>query len=165
MTRDTNDAQDRSAATTAGNDAIAAAAQTQLSLVASFERWLARKADGRPPNGILSRVQKRLEAYRRWLLEPEQAPGVLSEQVDSWDMDARVQPGSDDGPVITVTGPGLGEPIEIAAKDEKELRHLMSVCRQYHQKTCSATDSGCPVQDNYLGYMIKTVCTPTPLPS
>lgn len=142
MTRDANDTQDHNAPTTASDEAIAAAVQTQLSLVASFERWLARKTDaGRAPNGILSRVQRRLDDYRRWLLEPEQTPGILPGEVDSWDMDARVQPGSDDGSVITVTGPGVGEPIEIVAEDEKELRHLMSVCRQYHQKACSATDS------------------------
>jgi hypothetical protein len=142
MTRDANDTQDRNTPTTASDDAIAAAVQTQLSLVASFERWLARKTDaGREPNGILLRAQRRLDTYRRWLLEAEQTPDTLSEDIDPWDMDARVQSGSDDGSVITVTGPGLGEPIEIAAKDEKELRHLMSVCRQYHQKACSAADS------------------------
>lgn len=130
MTRDANDTQDHNAPTTARDDAIAAAVRTQLSLVASFDRWLARKAgaDG-APDDVISRVQRRVDSYRRWLLEAEQTLGALPEDGDSWKMDARVQSGSDDGSVVIVTGPGLGEPVEMPAKDEKELRHLMSVCR------------------------------------
>ncbi|KAK4150852.1 hypothetical protein C8A00DRAFT_45843 [Chaetomidium leptoderma] len=137
-TRGTDDTQNSMCPTTEGDNVIAAALQTQLALVSSFEQWLAERTEAdadEPRIDLVSRIQRRLGNYRRWLLEVEQTPSTISEDVGSWAMDARVRSGSDDGSVIAVTGPGSGDPIEITAKDKEEPEYLMS--------------------DNYLGYMVK----------
>jgi hypothetical protein len=115
---------------TDGDGAIAAAVQTQVSLVASFERWLAQRieVDG-DRNDIIAKIRSRLDSYRRWLLAAERTPDDPSEDVEPWAMDARVQAGDDDESVIVITGPGSGEPVEIPTKDKLECGYLMGVCR------------------------------------
>ncbi|KAH6850492.1 hypothetical protein B0I37DRAFT_404309 [Chaetomium sp. MPI-CAGE-AT-0009] len=117
-------------------DAIAIAIQTQTSLATSFHQWLAQKMDDDGDrNGIIVRVQSRLDSYKRWLLEANCTPINVPEDIEPWGMSARVRSGNEDGSAIIVTGPGSGEPIDIATKDKRELGYLMS--------------------DRYLGYMIK----------
>jgi hypothetical protein len=110
------------------DDTISAAVTTQLSLVSSCERWLARRVevDG-DRNGIVSRIQKRLDNYKQWLIRHRTTAGDISEDDEPWAMDARL--GSDDGSVITVTGPSSDGPIKIVAKDDEDKEDLMSVCR------------------------------------
>lgn len=79
-------------------------------------------------NGVIARVQSRLDSYKQWLLEANSVPIKFPKDSESWDMRARVRSGNEDRSAIIVTGPGSGEPIEIATKDEQELRYLMSVC-------------------------------------
>lgn len=114
---------------TADNNAIVAAVETQLSLVSSFDRWLSERTEiGGPCRGVVDRVRKRVDDYRAWLLMVQTTPGSIVEDPDPWAMEARVQPG-DDGSLVVVTGPGAVGPIEVTAKDKKELGDLMSVCR------------------------------------
>ncbi|AEO56644.1 hypothetical protein MYCTH_2138386 [Thermothelomyces thermophilus ATCC 42464] len=121
---------------TDGDDAIASAVKRQLTLVSSFQGWLARNigADG-DRNDIIARVQKRLDSYRQWL-DAGHALERPSEDSEPWTMSVQVTSGSDDSEhVIVVTGPGSGDPIRIIAKDDSELKYLIS--------------------DSYLGHMTK----------
>jgi hypothetical protein len=136
MATDNNGVKISASSLSDGDDAIEIAIRTQTSLATSFQQWLAQKRnDDGDRNDVIARVQLRLDSYKQWLLEANTVPITVLKDVEPWDMSARVQPGDEDGSVIIVTGPGSGEPIEIATKDEGELRYLMS--------------------DNYLGYMIK----------
>lgn len=111
------------------DDATVVAIRTQTSLATSFHQWLAQKMDDDGDrNGVIARVQSRLDSYKQWLLEANSVPIKFPKDSESWDMRARVRSGNEDRSAIIVTGPGSGEPIEIATKDEQELRYLMSVC-------------------------------------
>jgi hypothetical protein len=118
----------------ADDDAIAPALQNQQSLISAFEKWLTQRteADGEL-NGVIAKVQRRLDNYKQWLLQAQQTPHDVSEDIDPWLMDARVRSGPGDGSVIVVTGPGAGEPIEITPKDEGELGELMGVRSKCHE--------------------------------
>ncbi|KAK4096921.1 PH domain-like protein [Parathielavia hyrcaniae] len=121
---------------TASDNVIIPALGHQLSLVSSFEKWLAqRKETEAEHNSIIDKVQGRLDSYKRWLLAAQQTPQSMSEDTHLWAMDACVRRGSDGGSLVVVTGPSEGEPTEIRPKDEKELEHLIS--------------------DDFLGYMVK----------
>jgi hypothetical protein len=110
-------------------DAIAIAIRTQTSLATSFHQWLAQKMDDDGDrNGIIVRVQSRLDSYKQWLLEVDCTPINVPEDVEPWSMSARVRSGDEGGSAIIVTGLGSGEPIDIATKDKRELGYLMSVC-------------------------------------
>jgi hypothetical protein len=122
---------------------IAVALENQLSLVSSSEKWLTQRTevDGEL-NGIVARVQGRLDSYRQWLLQAQHTPYSVPEDTDPWLMDARLRSGSDDGSVIVVTGPGVGEPIEMTPDDEKQLEYLISVCSDCRNR-------------NMLGWLIR----------
>jgi len=136
MATDSNDVRTGILSMYDSDDATTAAIRTQTSLATSFHQWLAQKTDDDGDrNGVIARVQSRLDSYKQWLSQANTVPIKVPEDAESWVMQARVQSGNEDGSVIIVTGPGSGEPIDIATKDERELRYLMS--------------------DNYLGYMTK----------
>jgi hypothetical protein len=117
-----------------GDNAIGPALESQLSLVSAFEKWLTQKAEAHGElNTVIARVQGQLDSYKRWLLQAQQTPQDVSEDIDPWLMDARVRSGRGDGSVIVVTGPGADEPIEIAPKDEGELAELMGVRSNCHK--------------------------------
>ncbi|KAK4119159.1 PH domain-like protein [Parathielavia appendiculata] len=121
---------------TASDNVVGPALENQISLVSSFEKWLAQRTEANAKhNSIIAKVQERLNSYKRWLLEAQKAQENVSENTDLWAMNARVRRESDGAPVIVVTGPGADEPIEVAPKDEKELEYL--------------------INDGFLGYMIK----------
>ncbi|KXX78773.1 DNA repair protein SWI5 [Madurella mycetomatis] len=122
------------------HDVVATALQAQLSLVSSYNRWLLQRTevDG-DRNGIISRVQRRLDDYKQWIHKTEAISNFSSGAVEPWLMDARTA-----GLAIVVTGPGLDDQVEIAARDGKELEYLMSIA-----------DRWLAPQDKYLGYMIK----------
>ena len=129
MATDANETRNHNPSAADNDDTISAALKTQLSIVTSFERWLARRAevDG-DRDGIVSKVQKRLVNYRQWLIRQE--AGDITEDDEPWAMGARS--GDDDPSAIAVTGPGSGASVEIVAKDDKDMEYLMSVCRFSH---------------------------------
>lgn len=119
-----------SSPTANNDDPISAAVESQLSLVSSFHRWLARRGevDG-DRNGIISRIQNRLDDYRQWLTrhQHQATAGDITEDNEPWAMDVRSR--RDDGLLIAVTGPGSDRPIEIVARDDEDAEYLTSVCR------------------------------------
>lgn len=128
MATNSNDVRISASSIYDSDDATGVAIRTQTSLATSFQQWLAQKKDDDGDrNGVLARVQSRLDTYKQWLLEADSVPINDLRNIEPWGMGARVQPGNEDGSVIIVTGPGSGEPIEVATKDERELRYLMSV--------------------------------------
>jgi hypothetical protein len=131
MATDSNDIRNGTPSMYDSEDATAVAIRTQTSLATSFHQWLAQKKDDDGDRtGVIARVQSRLEGYKQWLLEANSVPNKVPPNAESWAMQARVQSGNENGSAIIVTGPGSGEPIEIATKDERELGYLMSVCAQ-----------------------------------
>lgn len=115
--------------TTSNDDVIATAVQTQLAHISSFDRWLHQRTEvGEDRNGVVSRVQARLDRYKKWILEAEQIPDHMSDELESWSMAAHVSPSSGEGVEIVVTGPGSEESVSITTKDEKGVESLMSVC-------------------------------------
>ncbi|KAH6641275.1 Swi5-domain-containing protein [Chaetomium tenue] len=127
MATDSNDVRIGASSSYDSDDAIGIAIRTQTSLATSFQQWLTpKKHDDGDRHEVIARVQSRLDSYKQWLQEVNTVPINVLGDVEPWDMSARVQPGDEDGSVILVTGPGSGEPIEIAAKNERELRYLMS---------------------------------------
>lgn len=107
------------------HDAVGAALQTQLSLIASFHRWLVQRigADG-DRDQVISNIQKRLDSYEKWIHSAEDMPDNMSYDVEPWVMDAQAD---QTDLVIVVTGPGMGDEVKITAKDRQELEYLMSV--------------------------------------
>ncbi|KAL2162935.1 hypothetical protein VTH06DRAFT_6771 [Thermothelomyces fergusii] len=122
------------------DDGIAAAVKRQLTLIASFQGWLAQNigADSNR-NDIIARVQKRLDSYRQWL-EAGHASDSTSEDSEPWTMSAQIAPGGNDAEhVIVVSGPGSGDPIRMLAKDDTELKYLTSESFLGHMtKICHA---------------------------
>lgn len=112
------------------HNVVATDLQAQLSLVSSFNSWLLQRteADG-DRDGIISRVQRRLDGYKQWIHKVEEISNFSSGAVEPWLMDARTA-----GLAIVVTGPGLDDQVEITARDEKELEYLMGVCRTEEEK-------------------------------
>ncbi|KAL2268944.1 hypothetical protein VTJ83DRAFT_3790 [Remersonia thermophila] len=126
-------ATDASLASPSSN-VLESAIRTQMSLVSSFDSWLASNATAAPPGplrDVIAKVQRRLDRYKRWLAAAVAAaasktPRNLSEEeVDgqSWDMEARTQ--ADDGSIL-VTVPGSDRPIRITAK-ENDAQDLIGV--------------------------------------
>ncbi len=122
-------------------NAVSTAVHAQLSLVSAFEKWLTQKlgADGER-DGIISRVQKRSGSYAHWLLQVEATPTSVTEDEESWAMDFHAQPGGDQVHVIVVSGPGSSAPVQIVARDKKDLEYLTSVCRLRRSKNVQMTD-------------------------
>ncbi|KAL1838743.1 hypothetical protein VTJ49DRAFT_2241 [Mycothermus thermophilus] len=141
--------------TSPSSDVMESAIQTQMSLVSSFDSWLASKATAAPPGplrDVVAKVQQRLDSYKRWLAAASKTPHSLpEEEVDdqSWDMEARTQ--ADDGSVL-VTGPGSGEPIRMSV-EEKEAQDLMSDVGSMVQ-VCSSFAKA----QTTLQALIQTVC-------
>ncbi|KAK4233798.1 hypothetical protein C8A03DRAFT_19186 [Achaetomium macrosporum] len=134
--------EDHKPSTGKGDDVVNAAVQTQLSLVASFEQFLARRIESDSALSALdSRLRDRLADYWRWLCEVEQTSSEhVPEDAHTWGIEARIADGSDNETTIIVTGPSSGEPIKIAAKDTKDaedmlrdgrLGDLMTICRAF----------------------------------
>ena len=129
MAKSSDDAQNDQHPTTNAQDVIATTVQTQISHISSFDRWLLRLIeDDENHSDVVSRVRRRLIRYKAWILGIERASEDFFHDIESWRMSARVRPSSSGGRTITVTGPGSEDPIDISAKDEGEVEHILSVC-------------------------------------
>lgn len=104
--------------------------KTQISLSSSFERWLAQKIESDADrSGVIAKVLCRVDSYKKWLEAAEKSPHQELEAPDSWVMEANRRMRDGSSPVITITGPGSGETLEIITKDDIEADNLMGVCR------------------------------------
>ena len=112
------------------HDVIIAAVQTQLSHISSFDRWLLQQIEAEEDrNGIVSKVKGRLDRYKRWILQTEQASYRVSDDVEPWSMNARIPPGSGRGVEIVVSGPGSDGQLDITAKNVEDAEYMMGVCK------------------------------------
>lgn len=129
MAKSSDDVQDDQHSTAKAQDVIATTVQTQLSHISSFDRWLLQWIeDDENHSDVASRVRRRLNRYKEWILGIERASEDFFHDIESWRMSARVRPSSSGGKTITVTGPGSEDPIHISAKDEAEVEHILGVC-------------------------------------